>query len=109
MLDHDLSLMKPDYQGGSLVNLMRSLGDSLGVTSNGYAPLTLLPAARLQKAQRVVLLVIDGLGDALLEQLRAARSPESWQSMVTEFKPLSEADVKRIYGEALPPGLALIG
>ncbi len=69
MLDHDLSLMKPDYQGGSLVNLMRSLGDSLGVASNGYAPLTLLPAARLQKAQRVVLLVIDGLGDALLEQL----------------------------------------
>lgn len=51
----------------------------------------------------------SALRDALLEQLRAARSPESWQSMVTEFKPLSEADVKRIYGEALPPGLALIG
>ncbi|MFN5746421.1 MAG: molecular chaperone DnaK, partial [Methylococcaceae bacterium] len=51
----------------------------------------------------------SALRDALLEQLRAARSPESWQTMVTEFRPLSEADVKRIYGEALPPGLALIG
>ena len=69
MLDHDLSLLKPDYAGGSLVNLMRSLGDKLGVTNNGYAPLTLLDPARLHAAERVVLLVIDGLGDALLEQL----------------------------------------
>ena len=69
MLDHDLSVMKPDYAGGSLVNLMRSLGDALGVTSNGYTPLTLLDPARLHAAQRVVLLVIDGLGADLLEQL----------------------------------------
>ena len=69
MLDHDLSLMKPDYQGGSLVNLMRSLGDALGVASNAYTPLTILPAAALARAERIVLLVIDGLGDALLEQL----------------------------------------
>ncbi len=69
MLEHDLSLLKPDYAGGSLVNLMRSLGDKLGVSNNGYAPLTLLDPARLQAAERVVLLVIDGLGDALLEQL----------------------------------------
>ncbi len=69
MLDHDLSILKPDYQGGSLVNLMRSLGDSLGVTSNGYEPLRLLPPERLRGAARIVLLVIDGLGDALLEQL----------------------------------------
>ena len=67
MLDHDLSLMKPDYQGGSLVNLMRSLGDALGVASNGYTPLNILPAASLSRAERIVLLVIDGLGDALLE------------------------------------------
>ena len=69
MLDHDLSVMKPDYQGGSLVNLMRSMGDALGVASNGYTPLNILPAARLARAERIVLLVIDGLGDALLEQL----------------------------------------
>ena len=69
MLDHDLSLLKPDYAGGSLVNLMRSLGDTLGVASNAYAPLRLLDATRLRRAQRIVLLVIDGLGDDLLEQL----------------------------------------
>ena len=69
MLDHDLSVMKPDYTGGSLVNLMRSLGDSLGVPSNGYAPLRLLDPARLRAAERVVLLVIDGLGADLLDQL----------------------------------------
>ena len=69
MLDHDLSILKPDYDGGSLVNLMRSLGDGLGVSSNGYEPLRLLSPERLRAATRVVLLVIDGLGDALLEQL----------------------------------------
>lgn len=69
MLDHDLSVMRPDYAGGSLVNLMRSLGMALGVADNGYAPLRLLAPERLHKAERIVLLVIDGLGDALLEQL----------------------------------------
>ena len=69
MLDHDLSILKPDYAGGSLVNLMRSLGDALGVPTNGYAPLRGLPAERLHAAERVVLLVLDGLGDDLLEQL----------------------------------------
>jgi molecular chaperone DnaK (HSP70) len=45
----------------------------------------------------------------VVERLRAAKAPESWIAMVSEVKALTEADEKRIFGEALPPGLKLIG
>lgn len=45
----------------------------------------------------------------VVERLRGAKAPESWLGMVTEVKELDEADEKRIFGEALPPGLKLIG
>jgi len=45
----------------------------------------------------------------VVERLRAGKAPESWLSMVVEVKELDEADEKRIFGEALPPGLKLIG
>jgi molecular chaperone DnaK (HSP70) len=45
----------------------------------------------------------------VLERLRTAKAPESWQGMVREVKELDEADEKRLFGEALPPGLKLLG
>ena len=69
MLTHDLTPTRPDYHGGSIVNLMRSLGDGLGAPANGYSPLSALAAARVRAARRVVLVVIDGLGAELLAQL----------------------------------------
>ena len=62
----------PDYTGGSLVNLMRSIGDACGAPKSAYMPCANLDA-RLQAAERIVLLVIDGLGDLVLEQV----GPES--------------------------------
>jgi molecular chaperone DnaK (HSP70) len=44
-----------------------------------------------------------------IDRFRVARAPDSWIAMVSEVKELSEADEKRIFGEALPPGLRLIG
>jgi hypothetical protein len=44
----------------------------------------------------------------VLEQLRAAKVPESWILMVTEYTELSEGDEKRLLGEALPTGLRLV-
>lgn len=51
----------PDYQGGSIVNLMSSLGAHLQYTLP-YPQSTLLPKKFLQPEDGVVLLVIDGLG-----------------------------------------------
>jgi hypothetical protein len=59
---------KPDYQGGSIVNLMASLRLALGDPVNSYAPLNVLDLATLKRCRNVVLLVIDGLGDRFLNQ-----------------------------------------
>jgi hypothetical protein len=56
----------PDYHGGSIVNLMRSIERALGarpcVAAQVYPELASLPAAELAAARNIVLLVIDGLG-----------------------------------------------
>jgi hypothetical protein len=55
-------MIKPDYYGGSIVNLMSSILGGLGGASNHHAPLKELPDDLPAAAQNVVLLVIDGLG-----------------------------------------------
>jgi hypothetical protein len=57
----------PDYQGGSIVNLMSSLITALQGAPNGYPPARSLPPDELNGAPNIVLLVIDGLGQAFLE------------------------------------------
>src|SRR5690349_17463900 len=59
--------MRPDYDGGSLVNLMASIAISRGGKAH-HAPLRNFDSTQ---ARNVVLLVIDGLGDRLLAK-RAA-------------------------------------
>jgi Type I phosphodiesterase / nucleotide pyrophosphatase len=67
-LVHDLSVAKPDYAGGSIVNLMRSLGDACGARPSTYPPFAGIDA-RLRDAERIVLLIIDGLGAELLRAI----------------------------------------
>ena len=56
----------PDYHGGSIVNLMRSIERALEArpcaAAQAYPELESLPAAELAAARNIVLLVIDGLG-----------------------------------------------
>lgn len=63
--------VKPDYAGGSLVNLMASIGEAIGYRApeaQGHPPLEQLPAERLREARNIVLLVLDGLGDLHLSR-----------------------------------------
>ncbi len=55
-------MLLPDYQGGSLVNLMSSLIVALGGEASFYPPLRELPPSSLQERRNLVLIVIDGLG-----------------------------------------------
>src|SRR4051794_33235984 len=57
--------MRPDYEGGSLVNLVASV-----VASRGGKPLhkTLRNFSIPERATNVVLLIIDGLGDNYLQR-----------------------------------------
>jgi hypothetical protein len=51
----------PDYQGGSIVNLMASIMAARGGRS-AYPPLRLLPPEEIRGVTNLILLVIDGLG-----------------------------------------------
>lgn len=48
-----------------------------------------------------------GLRAQVAEQLRATKQPENWARLVEAVVELDEADRKRVFGEALPPGLRL--
>ncbi|EIC20912.1 alkaline phosphatase family protein [Thiorhodovibrio frisius] len=55
-------MIKPDYAGGCIVNLMSSLLHARGATSIDLPEARLLPAAELADYRHLVLIVIDGLG-----------------------------------------------
>lgn len=59
--------MKPDYGGGSLVNLMASIAQGCGGTTP-HATLNTLGPEELREARNVVLFIIDGLGDHYLRR-----------------------------------------
>jgi len=59
---------RPDYAGGSIVNLMRSIAQACGVAGLTYAPARGLDAAELESAANIVLLVVDGMGLDYLER-----------------------------------------
>jgi Type I phosphodiesterase / nucleotide pyrophosphatase len=58
-------MVRPDYAGGGLVNLIASIVEACGGAPR-HAPLAALPARELGAARNIVLLIIDGLGDRYL-------------------------------------------
>ncbi len=48
------------------------------------------------------------LREQVLQKLSNSKAPSSWIEMVDQVKELNEAEVKQVFGEALPPGLTLI-
>jgi hypothetical protein len=57
-----MTLNIPDYQGGSIANLMSSIIAARGGETELYPPLRGLEMGLLNNARNVVLLIIDGLG-----------------------------------------------
>jgi molecular chaperone DnaK (HSP70) len=53
--------------------------------------------------------IADEQRATVLARLKAIGAPPLWQAMVSEVTQLDEANTKRMLGEALPPGLKLIG
>ncbi|MEM7542743.1 MAG: alkaline phosphatase family protein [Pseudomonadota bacterium] len=109
-LIHDLTPTKPDYEGASIVNLMRSIGDALGAPTNGYEPLHQLDAAYLHE-RRVIMLVIDGLGVELLKHL----SPDGpftsalVGEMTSVYPPTTAAAITTLLSGVAPQQHALAG
>jgi hypothetical protein len=56
-------VVKPDYAGAGLVNLIASLVDARGGKPR-HAPLELLQPGEISGARNIVFIIVDGLGDA---------------------------------------------
>ena len=68
----------PDYRGGSIVNLMSSLRSACGgATANLYPGVPELDPAEIAAHRTVVLMVIDGMGDAFLERVASGGAMHS--------------------------------
>ncbi len=82
--------MLPDYQGGSLLNLMVSIEEALGNHPKGYPELSLLPATSFEPDRNLILLVIDGLGFDYLSR-RSGALREYLQGPITSVCPATTA------------------
>jgi len=81
----------PDYQGGSIVNLMASIIRGRGGDSS-YPPLRLLPAEEIASITNVVLLVVDGLGfKYLTERLPRGTLGRNLRGSITSVFPSTTA------------------
>ncbi len=49
-----------------------------------------------------------GLANQVIAKLRSVRAPESWLDLVSQVQSLDAAEERRVFGEALPPGLTLV-
>jgi hypothetical protein len=82
--------MKPDYAGGSLVNLVASLVEGCGGRPR-HAPLRALPASEVRQARNVVLVVIDGLGDNYLMRQAPGALARARRGAITSVFPSTTA------------------
>lgn len=82
----------PDYAGGSIVNLMRTVADASGGPTTGYPPLRALDADLLRDSRTLVVLLIDGLGYRFLDTVGArSRLREHLRSTMTSVFPSTTA------------------
>jgi len=61
------SYVLPNYNGGSIVNLMSSVKKALG-GRHPYKELKILPSKKLKQAKNIVLIVLDGIGYTFLKK-----------------------------------------
>jgi hypothetical protein len=82
--------MLPDYQGGSLVNLIASIVEGCGGRPR-HAPLAQLPAREVAAARNVVLFLIDGLGDRYLARQARGELARRRRGAITSVFPSTTA------------------
>lgn len=85
-------MIKPDYQGGGLVNLMQSLRSVL-IPHSGtkYPELQGLDTGLLRSAQHILLIVIDGLGEQVLWRFPGSQLARERRQVLTSVFPTTTA------------------
>ncbi len=107
-------LPRPDYNGGSIVNLMSSIIRARGGRSP-HRTLRGLPPAALRPCKKVVLLLLDGLGSNQLHSFilkgkgRKFFARHPWQTMTTACPATTAAVVTTLATGATPAEHAILG
>ena len=107
-------LPRPNYAGGSLLNLMSSIVRARGGRSP-HRPLAGLPAADLAAAKKVVLLLLDGLGaNQLHRHVLSGRGQRflalhPWQKITTICPATTASAVTTLATGASPAEHAVLG
>ncbi len=93
----------PDYNGGSIVNLMSSIARARGAATP-YLQARLLPARRLRAYRNIVLVVLDGLGyDYLVEKGRGSILVRNMLGSITSVFPSTTATAVTTFATGLAP------
>src|SRR5438105_9737264 len=102
--------MRPDYGGGSLVNLIASIVQGRG-SEPRHALLAALNARELEAARNVVLVIVDGLGDNyLMRQGRGGELARRRRAAITSVFPSTTASaITTSYTGATPIEHGLTG
>ena len=75
-----MKLIKPDFNGNNIVNLMSSISSHFGLI-NKYKELNLLSSKKIKEKKNIVLLMVDGLGyDSVL--YFANKNPSEFKSIL---------------------------
>lgn len=96
----------PDYDGGSIANLMQSIAGACGAGKpavTGLPELSALSAERLGEARHIVLLVIDGLGERTLRRGKAPTLQRHAVATMTSVFPSTTASAITTFMTGLPP------
>lgn len=95
-------MVLPDYQGGSILNLMASIESACG-GNPPYLPLRALPPEEFAGARNIILLVIDGLGCDHLAQSQADALRSGLRAKITSVFPSATATAITTFLTGLAP------
>ncbi len=93
---------KPDYEGGSIVNLMSSISKCFGLRPR-YSELILLPCEKLSGYKNIVNIVIDGLGFDYLMKRRKNFLKDNTVGKITSVFPSTTSACITSFATGLAP------
>ena len=94
--------LKPDYHGGSIVNLMSTISGSFGIKGL-YPELRSLSSSDLKKYDNIVTLVIDGLGYNYVNKTKENLIKDNVISKITSVFPTTTASCLTSFATGLAP------
>jgi len=96
--------VRPDYGGGSIVNLMATLVDALDGRAGDYGLLAAATLDEVRSARTVVLIVVDGLGDLWLDRFgRGGALASCRRAAMTSVFPSTTASAVTTFFTGLAP------